>query len=58
MKMLKIGWPILLALFPSCHSKEDGSVAFQNVPAMMSASLPPIDQAVPAKLQTATFALG
>jgi hypothetical protein len=58
MNIMKTAWPLLLAVVCGCHAKEDGSVAFAKTPMMMSANLPAIDEAVPAKVETATFALG
>ena len=44
--------PALLIAALGCLSKEGESVA------LMTASIPPIDTALPAKIETATFAVG
>ena len=44
--------PALLLALLGCFPKEDRSVA------LMTSSVPPIDTAAPAKVETATFAVG
>jgi hypothetical protein len=50
--------PLLILAALGCLSKEGDSVALTNIPALMAAGVPPIDAAVPAKIETATFAVG
>ena len=56
MKTLLAG--LLLAAALGCSSKEGDRVTESKRPALMAASIPPIDAAAPAKVETATFALG
>jgi len=46
----------LLAAVLGCSANEGEPVT--NTPALMAATVPPIDAAAPAKIETATFAVG
>ena len=48
---------LLLAAVLGCSSKE-GEPVILNSPALMAGTVPPIDAAAPAKVETATFAVG
>ena len=50
--------PLLLVAALGCLSKEGEPVSTLNAPALMASSIPPIDAAAPAKIETATFAVG
>ena len=49
---------LLLAAVLGCSAKEGKSVTLTKIPALMAAAVPPIDAAAPAKIETATFAVG
>ncbi|MBI3857094.1 MAG: hypothetical protein HY293_15515 [Planctomycetes bacterium] len=56
--MLKTSVPVLLlAAVLGCSSKEGEPVA-SPIPALMAAGVPALDAAAPAKVETATFAVG
>lgn len=59
MDSLKTTLPILLMLAAvGCSGRESESMMNLNTPALMAAAVPPIDAAAPAKVETATFAVG
>ena len=49
---------LLLAAVLGCSSSEGETVTLTKTPALMAAGVPPIDAAAPAKIETATFAVG
>ena len=57
--MKRTGAALLLAAVLGCTAKEGTSVTPLKAPALMSAAgAPPMDTAAPAKVETATFAVG
>ena len=49
---------LLLAAVLGCSSREGEPVTILKAPALMAGTVPPIDAAAPAKVETATFAVG
>ena len=49
---------LLLAAVLGCSAHEGEPVTPTKAPALMAAGGPPIDAAAPAKIETATFAVG
>jgi len=54
--VLRIGTALLLVSGVCMYGTERGGIVMKSI--VIAAELPPIDRVIPAKLETATFAMG